>query len=68
MSCKIGHYGDILFYLSQVLTPMYTWLILAFGEPLKTIDLSAMLLPKNVAGGGKQCRLRHCFLYQKDWK
>jgi hypothetical protein len=32
MSCKIGHYGEILFYLSQVFTPMYTWLILVFGE------------------------------------
>jgi hypothetical protein len=44
------------------------WLILASGEPLKTIDLSAMLLPQNVAGGGTECRLRHCFLYQKGWK
>lgn len=34
------------------LTTVYTWLILAFGEPLKTIDLSAMLLPKKGAGGG----------------
>jgi len=48
-------------------TPAY-WLILVFGEALKTIDLSAMLLQKDVAGGGKQCRTRHFFPYQKDWK
>jgi hypothetical protein len=54
--------------LRQLLTPMYTWLILVFGEALKTTDLSAMLLQKAVAGGGKQCRLRLCFPYQKDWK
>jgi hypothetical protein len=38
-----------------VLTPTYNWLILVFGEALKTTDLSAMLLQKEVAGGGKQC-------------
>ena len=43
-------------------------LILVFGEALKTIDLSAMLLQKDVAGGGKECRTRHFFPYQKDWK
>ncbi|HLH60886.1 MAG TPA: hypothetical protein VKV20_04310 [Ktedonobacteraceae bacterium] len=43
------------------------WLILVFGEILKDSDLSAMLLPKNVAGGGTQCQLRRYFPYQKDW-
>ena len=51
-----------------VLTPTYNWLILVFGEALKTTDLFGMLLQKDVAGGGKQCRTRHCFPYQKDWK
>lgn len=31
---------------AAVLTPMYTWLILVFGEALKTTDRSAMLLQK----------------------
>jgi hypothetical protein len=52
----------------MALTPMYNWLILVFGEALKTTDLSAMLLQKEVAGGGKQCRRRPYFPYQKDWK
>src|SRR5438552_8093771 len=41
-------YGEILAqgYLSR---PTYFWLILVFGEALKTIDLSAMLLQKDVA-------------------
>jgi hypothetical protein len=52
----------------QILMPVYNWLILVFGEPLKTTDLSAMLLQKDGAGGGKECRLRPCFPYQKDWK
>ena len=43
-------------------------LFLAFGERLKTTDLSAMLLPQLVAGGGKPCRQRHFSPYQKDWK
>ena len=47
---------------------MYNWLFLVFGELLKTMDQPDMLLPKDVAGGGKQCQPRHCFLYQKDWK
>jgi hypothetical protein len=42
------------------------WLILVFGEPLKTTELSAMLLPYNVAGGGKECRPHHFFPYLKD--
>src|SRR5258707_12733618 len=54
--------------LAILLTTVYNWLILVFGEPLKTTDLSAMLLQNDVAGGGKQCRPRHCFPYQKDWK
>ena len=41
---------------AAVLTPMYIWLILVFGEALKTTDRSAMLLQNDVAGGGKQCR------------
>ena len=40
-------------------------LILVFGEPLKTTDLSAMLLQYTVAGGGKECRPHPFFLYQK---
>jgi hypothetical protein len=47
-----------------MLTP--TWLFLVFGEPLKTTGLSAMLLPYNGAGGGKECRPHPFFLYQKD--
>jgi len=52
--------------LSQLLTTVYNWLILVFGEPLKTTDLSAMLLQNDVAGGGKQCRPRHCFPYWQE--
>ncbi len=48
--------------------PTYFWLILVFGEALKTTDLSAMLLQKEGAGGGKQCQLHPYFPYQKDWK
>ena len=59
--CMVARY-------STVLTTVYNWLILVFGEPLKTTDLSAMLLQNDVAGGGKQCRPRYCFPYQKDWK
>ena len=51
-----------------LLTTVYNWLILVFGEALKTTDLSAMLLQHRFAGGGKQCRRRPCFPYQKDWK
>jgi hypothetical protein len=47
---------------------MNNWLILVFGEALKRTDLSAMLLQKDVAEGGKQCRPHHFFPYQKDWK
>jgi len=46
----------------------WEWLILVFGEALKTTDLSVMLLQKDVAGGGKECQLRPCFPSQKDWK
>jgi len=51
-----------------LLTPMYNWLILVFGEALKTTDLSVMLLQHLFAGGGKECQLRPCFPYQKGWK
>jgi len=46
--------------------PTYFWLFLVFGEPLKTTDLSAMLLQYNLAGGGKKCRPHPFFPYLKD--
>ena len=44
------------------------WLILVFGEALKTTDLSAMLLQQLFAGGGARCRPRPFSPYQKGWK
>ena len=37
--------GGNLSPLLAILTTVYNWLILVFGEPLKTTDLSDMLLP-----------------------
>jgi hypothetical protein len=51
-----------------LLTPMYNWLILVFGEPLKKIDPSDMLLQDYSAGGGRRCLQRRFFPYRKDWK
>lgn len=50
-------------YLSMILG-----LFLAFGELLKTVVLSAMLLPQIAAGGGKKCRQHPFSPYQTDWK
>ncbi len=65
---EVVHLDHTELDVALVSTPAYFWLILVFGEALKTTDLSAMLLQKDVAGGGKECRLRPCFPYQKDWK
>jgi hypothetical protein len=53
--------------LIDMSTPIPIWLILVFGEPLKSIDESGRLLQKDVAGGGTRCRLRPSFPYQKGW-
>jgi hypothetical protein len=49
----------------SLLKTVYTWLFLVFGEPLKPLDLSDMLLQNSLAGGTMGCRPRPFFPYQK---
>jgi hypothetical protein len=49
-----------------VSTPAYFWLILVFGEPLKSVQESGRLLQEYVAGGGTECQPRPCFLCRRD--